>query len=165
MDIETTLGKYSEAGFQPNKHLGMWVKIPEVSLDNYKKNLFGVETDGFHLLDMALILDVPLVVAQSKDWELKIASTMAQLHEYANSFSQKGKIRMTTAKIGFPEKPLIAEFFSVYNDGETDNVIMMAFVQLAKGFLSAKRLKVVPPYQPDLSSSFPPKLLDEVASL
>jgi hypothetical protein len=159
-NAETTLGGFNEAGFQREKHLGIWVLLPPENLEVFKKNLSDVDADGFHLINRALILDVPIADAKSPDWEIKVKPITEELHKIAKMISQKGEIRMTTALVGTREKPIIAEFFSVKPISETDNVLMMMFVQLAKGFLP-KNYRQVPVYSTD-SGAFAPKFIGEV---
>lgn len=158
--VETTLSGFSEAGFQQEEHLGMWVLIPPDNLEVLKSGLKGVDTDGFHLINRALILDVPIADAKSPDWEIRVKPITDELHKIAKMISQRGEVRMTTALIGKPEKPMIAEFFSVKPISETENVLMMTFVQLARAFMS-KNYRKVPVYS-DPSSSFAPKFIGEV---
>lgn len=161
-NAETTLSGFNEVGFQREKHLGMWVLIPADNLVILKKSLSGVDADGFHLINRALILDVPIADVKSLDWEIRAKPITDELHKIAKMISQKGGIRMATALIGKPEKPMIAEFFSVKstNVEATDNVLMMMFVQLAKGFLP-KGQRQVPVYSTD-SGAFAPKFIGEV---
>lgn len=160
-ETETTLRGFNEVGFQREQHLGMWVLLPPDNLEVLKRSLKGVDTDGFHLINRALILDVPIADAKSPDWEVRVKPITDELHKIAKMIFQKGEVRMTTALIGKPEKPMIAEFFSVKPISETENVLMMTFVQLAEGFLSKNHRKV-PVYATDLNSPFAPKSIGEV---
>lgn len=163
LNAETTLSGLSEADFQRGQHLGMWVLLPPDNLEVLKRGLEEVDANGFHLINRALILDVPIADVKSPDWEMRVKPITDELHRIANMISHKGEVRMTTALVGKPEKPMIAEFFSVKPISETDNVLMMTFVQLAKGFLH-KNSRKVPVYVSDLSSPFAPKSIGEVVN-
>lgn len=162
-ELVTTLGKYNEAGFQPENHLGMWVKIPAANVDLLRKNYQEVESDGFELIDMALILNTRIDDITKEDWELRVKPVTDQLHKITDMINEKGEVRIRTAKIGTPEKPMIAEFFFVKPTKETINVLMMTFVQLSKGFLP-RTLKKIPPYVSELGTNFSPKFIGEVVN-
>ncbi|MBI5356487.1 hypothetical protein HZB78_02640 [Candidatus Collierbacteria bacterium] len=159
---ETTLGRFNQVDFQPEKHLGMWAQASADNLEIFKRSLSDVEVDGFHLINRILILDVPIADVKSPDWEIKAKPITDKLHKIAKMISSKGEVKITTALVGERERPMIAEFFSVKPISETDHVLMMTFVQLARGFLP-KNYRQIPVYSSIDSGAFAPRFIGEVA--